>query len=497
VQAEGHVVPSGTKATGCVAKGDSISQEGRSVQVPPADLRVPESDGYSDQPSRSPWIAQLSPDGPARPLDADASTDVAIVGAGIAGVATAFFTLRSTTKRVMLLERDRVGRGATGRNAGQLTTYFERPLYDIADEFGAEMAVAAQRAFDGAHDLLDLMAAEAGATVRVERFAGHMGMFSLNHLQVHLRNNLLRYQGGLQVEACVVSEDAAFLGQIPPEFSSLYAIVPQARIRELLETQDDRYVAVISDRKGCANGGALVQQVLAYLEQRYGDRFRYVDHTFVERVVVRDGGVVVRAGGHAVLASHVVLCTNGFVDHVVEDGVGGRISLHSDQQVTPTIGYMAAFVEEQQRTPAAMSYIRNTEVGGDTPYVYVTRRTYDRTDDTVTLTCMGGPEHPIDGAIYDRAAPFPGAMLTDMDERIRPFAQPARPRGRPYDFQWHGPMGYTGGMVRVIGAHPRHPMVLYNLGCNGVGFLPSMYGGQQVARIIAGEHLPPSIFDPR
>ena len=67
------------------------------------------------------------------------------------------------------------------------------------------------------------------------------------------------------------------------------------------------------------------------------------------------------------------------------------------------MGYMAAFVEERPRTPAAMSYIRNTTIGGDTPYVYVTRRTYDRPDGTVTLTCMGGPEHPIEAA-YDRGA---------------------------------------------------------------------------------------------
>ena len=136
---------------------------------------------YEDQPSRSPWVAQLAPDGPPRPLDADAATDVAIVGAGIAGVATAFFTLRQTDRRVLLIERDRVGRGATGHNAGQLTTYFERPLYDIAGEFGADMAIEGQRAFDDAHDLLDTMAAEAGVSVRLERFTGHMGMFALNH----------------------------------------------------------------------------------------------------------------------------------------------------------------------------------------------------------------------------------------------------------------------------------------------------------------------------
>lgn len=452
---------------------------------------------YEDAPSRSPWIAQMAADGPPRPLDRDVATDVAIVGAGIAGVATAFFTLRSNSERALLIERDRVARGATGRNAGQLTTYFERPLFEIAEEFGAELAVEGQRAFDEAHDLLDLMAAEAGVDVRVERFVGHMGMFSLNHLMVHLRNGLVRRQGGLRPEACVVSEDAAFLHEIPDEFAELYSVVPQARIRELLETTDDRYRAVLSDVKGCANAGLLVQQVLGYLEGRYADRFRYVDHTLVERVVIGgDHRAVVHALGHTVSASHVVLCTNGFTDHAVEDETGMPILLHERQRIVGTIGFMAAFFEERPRTPAAMSYIRNVAIGGDVPYVYVTRRTYDRPDGAVTLTAMGGPEHPIDHP-WVRDEAFPGSVLAYMDEHIRPFAQAARPAGQPYDFQWHGLIGYMDGRVRVIGAHPGRPALLYNLGCNGVGFLPSIHGGREIARLLAGEQLPPSIFDPK
>src|SRR5213078_3239125 len=90
---------------------------------------------YLDRPNRSPWIAQLAVDGPRQPLGSDGTTDVVVVGAGIAGIATAFFVLGATASRVTLLERDRVARGATGHNAGQLTTYFERPLSAIADEF--------------------------------------------------------------------------------------------------------------------------------------------------------------------------------------------------------------------------------------------------------------------------------------------------------------------------------------------------------------------------
>ncbi|MDQ1695579.1 MAG: hypothetical protein QOJ03_932 [Frankiaceae bacterium] len=455
------------------------------------------SAGYRDQPARSPWIAQLAPDGAPRPLAADTTTDVVVVGAGIAGVATAFFTLRATTQRVMLVERDRVGRGATGRNAGQLTTYFERPLCDIADAFGAEAAAQAQGAFDNAHDLLDLMTAESGATVRVERFTGHMGMFNLHHLLVHLRCSRVRQQAGLRPEACAVSEEAEFLDEIPAEYAGFYTVVPQQRIGELLETTDDRYRAVLSDRKGCVNSGLLVQQVLGYLERRYPQRFRFHDHTGVERVTVADDGVRVHAGGHTMSTGRVVMCTNGFVDHVVETHDGEPIRLAADQQITGRVAYMTAFAEDQRRTPAAMSYIRNTAIGGDTAYVYVTRRTYDRPADTVTLTCMGGPEYPFHDPAYDPEKPFPGPLLAAMDEEVRPFAQPARPPGLPYDFHWHGLMGYNDGGIRVVGAHPRHPRLLYNLGCNGVGFLPSTYGGHRIARLLAGEPLASTIFDPR
>jgi glycine/D-amino acid oxidase-like deaminating enzyme len=452
---------------------------------------------YRDQPTRSPWLTQLADDGPPRPLDADTSADVAVVGAGIAGVATAFFVLRNTPYDVLLIERDRVARGATGRNAGQLTTYFERPLGAIADQFGAERAVEAQRGFDGAHDLLDLMVAETGATVRVERFAGHMGMFNLHHLQVHLANNLIRRDNGWRTETCVVSEAAAFRDQIPVEFGGLYDVVSQARVRELLEIDDDRYCAVLSDVKGCANSGLLSQQALGYLRRRHAGRFTFVDHTDVTSIAVGASGAVLRAGGHDVSARYVALCTNGFVDHAVHDAAGSPIGLAADQQITGRVAYMAAFVEDERRRPAAMSYIRNTAIGGEDAYVYVTRRTYDRPGDVVTLTCMGGPEYPFHGRAYDPDAPFPGALLAEMDSEVRPFANGTRQPGRTYDFHWHGLMGYNDSGVRVVGAHPHHPRLLYNLGCNGVGFLPSVFGGHRVSQVLAGEDLPPGIFDPR
>jgi hypothetical protein len=142
------------------------------------------------------------------------------------------------------------------------------------------------------------------------------------------------------------------------------------------------YRAVLSEPAGCSNSALLCQNVLGHLQWKYADRFAYADCTKVERLVVGGDRVLVHVGPHCVTAGHAVLCTNGFVDHLVEDANGSPVQLAADQQVTGRIAYMAAFAEDAPRPPAAISYIRNTTIGGETPYVYVTRRTYDRADET-------------------------------------------------------------------------------------------------------------------
>jgi glycine/D-amino acid oxidase-like deaminating enzyme len=110
---------------------------------------------------------------------------------------------------------------------------------------------------------------------------------------------------------------------------------------------------------------------------------------------------------------------------------------------------------------------------------------------------LGGPELRFKGEAYHAEALVPAEALHAIDDEVRPFAQPLRPAGRPYEFHWHGLMGYNDNLLRVIGPHPRHPRLLYNLGCNGVGFLASIHGGQHLARTLAGDGQPASIFDPR
>ena len=93
-------------------------------------MTLPSESRPSDDPAgdrkwlrfRSPWLEQLDRPDPPHPLDRGLTTDVVVVGAGIAGAATAYFILRDTPDTVVMVERSRTGHGASGRNAGQLVT---------------------------------------------------------------------------------------------------------------------------------------------------------------------------------------------------------------------------------------------------------------------------------------------------------------------------------------------------------------------------------------
>jgi glycine/D-amino acid oxidase-like deaminating enzyme len=449
---------------------------------------------WRDVPSRSPWFEQLDNDSAPRPLDGDVTTDVAIVGAGIAGIATAFFVLRETDRRVLVLERGRAGSGATGHNAGQVANYFERPLCELVEQYGFDLAISAQAAIDAAFDLLKLMIAETGSTVRLEPVTGHMGMFSLNHLDVHLSNQALRRRGGLEVEECIVSADAPFLADIPADYAGLYTVVPRREIEARLGTRCGDYHAVLSSPKACVNSALLVEHAIAYLERAHPDRFRFVDHTTVERITLGTSSAVLTAHGHRVNCANVVLCTNGYVDHQVVDVDGSSIELPLIQ----TVGFMGGYFEREPKPPGAISYVKNEHIGGELPYGYVTRRTYDRPDGVSTLTCVGGPEIELDdGDRYDPAATVPGYALEQLDTQVRAVIDLPGGSNEAYDYAWHGVMGYMPDRLRVVGHEPRNPSLLYNLACNGVGILPSLHGGQRIARLLAGEQLPPSLFDPR
>lgn len=74
------------------------------------------------------WQAVLPAPAPRPPLPGDRRADVCIVGAGFTGLWTAYHLKRAQPAlEVVVLERERVGYGASGRNGGWLTPAFAAP----------------------------------------------------------------------------------------------------------------------------------------------------------------------------------------------------------------------------------------------------------------------------------------------------------------------------------------------------------------------------------
>lgn len=110
-----------------------------------------------DPRSISFWLEDAGEDlGPRPALDGSLDADVAILGAGFTGLWTALELLkREPSMRVVVLEREVAGFGASGRNGAWCSGELNISMEVLAERHGAEAARAVRRAM---HDTVDEVA---------------------------------------------------------------------------------------------------------------------------------------------------------------------------------------------------------------------------------------------------------------------------------------------------------------------------------------------------
>ncbi len=87
------------------------------------------------------WYAATANDKRVRPeLEGETEADVCVIGAGFTGISAAL-ELAENGFSVVVLEGERVGFGASGRNGGQIVNGYSRDLEVIAKRYGPEKAV--------------------------------------------------------------------------------------------------------------------------------------------------------------------------------------------------------------------------------------------------------------------------------------------------------------------------------------------------------------------
>lgn len=445
-----------------------------------------------DHHAPSPWLAQLQQERPHFHLDTDTDCDVAVVGAGIAGMMTAYFLLKNTDKKVLLIDAGRIAHGATGRNAGQVVSYFERPLTDIARSFGTDMAVQGQLALESAWDLLESIIHHCNLRTPLYKCKGFDGLRSLEQIISLLEEKDIRANAGLTDDLLMVQASSPVLKEIPEHLMKYVMEAPHSTILRMLETEDPTFIAAEASIKGCTNSALLCEELAGWMNSAYPDRLTIAEHLPVSDVTLTEDCATLTTNGPIITARNVVLCTNGFENFTINNQAGEDIDPSFHHTVQGRIGYMAGYIDEANQKAAAISYYSREHE----PYHYLTRRPYIHDADNCSLVCIGGPERRFpDRATYDPSTPFPADIEEELENAMRSTYRDLPPSAERV-FLWQGLMGYTPNMLRRIGYEPRNKVLLYNLGCNGVGILPSVYGGKRISQLLAGMHLPPSIFDP-
>jgi len=451
--------------------------------------------------NNSPWIAQLKRTRREDRLNGNKEADIAIVGGGIAGLSTAYYTLKNTKKSVILLEGNLVAHGATGHNAGQIVTYFEKPIREIVAEYGLDLAAQAQEAINTAWtDLADIIR-EASLSSTLYTFTGYLGCSTSIQFINFLEDAFWLAKAGLKADVYLISQEAAdaWAEELKP-YAKHFSIVSHREIHSLLETDDTQYHAAVAAQKGCLNSAVFTEELAGFLLKNYPDRFQLFERSPVGVIELEEKNVSIHSSGFHIEAKRIILCTNGFEQITLINRRGREIDSRFHADVQGTVGYMSACLDPIDRPPTAISYFpkdtKSSEHGG--VYFYLTRRPHEAEKQVQhNLVCLGGPEEVLpDNKTYNRNAVFPKKIAKDLQVFLAKTYQSA-PQENGLEYYWHGLMGYTKTGLRIVGAEPCNPVLMYNLGCNGIGILPSIYGGKKIASILAGKKQKPSVFDPK
>ena len=423
----------------------------------------------------SPWLIELQRDRPIQKLEGRTEAQVTIIGGGISGMSTAYYLLKETPYSIALVEKNMVGHGASGHNGGQGIAGLERPLSELVHEKGARTVAELLWEMEGGYQLIEELCGTVGYRgVKVDD-KGIVGFQDEPALERALEDIALRTKIGAPTREFVIADDLPPDLKLPQTIHGLIRRATRGEISREMRSKD-MYLACMTVPVILLNSAQLCEDIAAHLLAAYPDRFRLFEGSQVGKVDA--GGLVKVSTPEGSIASEkVVLCTNGYPVPRVLSSRRTSVEDRSRQFLASMIAYRP---EGTDRTGAFIynHYGGNTE---EEPYFYLTRRPtrYGNAE----LVAVGGPQILIAGEPGGDQEIPPG-VYERIDDFVSRTYEPKLP-----DFPelyWNGLMGYTQDGLRMVGPDPKVPQVWYNLGCNGIGLLPSVVGGRRLASMMNG-----------
>ncbi|HYG90416.1 MAG TPA: FAD-binding oxidoreductase [Azospirillum sp.] len=391
---------------------------------------IPGRGGIWERPN-SVWEATAPPP-PALPsLDESVQADVLVIGGGFTGLSAALH-LAEAGKRAVVLEASELGRGASGRNNGQVIPTLTRPdPDDLVARFGpkaGERFVALVR--DSAAYLFDTVR-RLGIDCAAEQTGWVQPAHSPGRIKIAERRVEQWGRRGAPVE-----------------------LLDRAQVSALLGT-DAYYGGWINRTGGHINPLALVRALAAKVVEKGARVYVNSPALSVER---RGDRWVARTPQGEVTADALVLGTNGYAASIFPEIRTEVVPILSWQMATSPLG-------DNVRKTVLPGRQAMSDTHGDLRFM---RYTADN-----RLVSGGALLIPVNGP--ERLKKIVGARLAGM------FPQLA---GVTFDFVWNGRIAMTTDYFPRV--HRLGPNGFGWAGCNGRGVALSFSLGRELAAAVAG-----------
>lgn len=443
----------------------------------------------------SPWLEEIPAREAYEKLQGIKETDIAIIGAGIAGVMTAYYALAETTVHVSLVESKRLANGATGHNGGHAIPTFEMSYGEIVAAFGVEKAKHAQQSINTALQTLITIGDELGEGV-VEPVLAYEAISTQEQLDEYLENIALQEKHGVCIKQIRMPTSSATLIDIKPEHSHLVSAEPDDLFYSHLETTNSHYIAALCTPVGLTNSALLCEKLIAKLKAQYPDRFKIYEESPITEIANHEAGSINCSTDEGILkAQNVILCTNGYSLPTIIDEPNPQAALNLKNSVYGMTGYMVGYIDTKTRPTAATAYLEAGDSRDDenSAYTYATRRRYTGAGVQGDLVCIGGTFRVLKNEEYNKEDT---SWLTQERIPLDKFVA-TTPVGalKDYPYAWHGLMGYTETNMRMVGPVSSGSRIQANIGCCGIGLLTSIAGAQRCIDFVQAKPIEPSVFD--
>lgn len=365
-------------------------------------------------------------------LSKDVTTDVCVVGAGVAGMTTAYLLLREG-KSVVILDDGPVGGGQTERTTAHLTNAIDDRYYNIEKWHGLDGTRLAGESHTAAIDRIEAIVNEEEIACDFERLDGFL-LCSLGESQNELQQELLAAnRAGLSQVQLLANSPLASCGGTAclrfPRQGQLHPLKYLSGLKHAIERM----------------GGLIFTQ------------------TRVDNIECGPPATVRTFIGNAVTAHSVVVATNSPFNDLV--------TIHTKQAAYTT--YVLGFEVEKGSVDKALYW--DTE----SPYHYVRLQTPLVGDPSSELLIVGGEDHKT-------------GQSNDAEERYRRLEEWTRtrfPKSGPILYRWSGQVLETFDGLAFIGRNPLDgPNIYIATGDSGQGMTHGTIAGMLLTDMILERH---------